>query len=139
MSVNIDQLADGSMGLTGKDGVSIFDTISIQYSATTPLAMTLMETPRACIIEQINAVVDAPSTNAVTASVYWVPSGTALASGTLVHSGTINLQGAANTNQTLVLTPGATVVPAGAHIGIVISGAIGAAGNGSVSLGINPA
>lgn len=142
MAVEFKQLADGSLGLEGvatDSGSFIF--INIPYTTASPLTLSSSVLPRQCVVQAIYAVPDVASTNAVTATVYKAPSGTALGSGTALHSGTVNLQGTAATNliPTLSTTAGALLVAAGSRIGVVISGALGASGSGVVTVALTPA
>lgn len=140
MSVNFKQLPDGSLGLEGVDaGNGPFMKINIPYNTNSPLTLSACILPRKCVIQSITAVPDVASSNAVTASVYQAPSGTALGSGAVVHSGSINLQGTAANNQALTLAAAAVAVAAGSRLGLVISGALGAAGSGVVTIAMTPA
>lgn len=143
----IKQNADGSVGLQGSDADSgAFVTIAMNYSAnvhTSGAFLTISEATlkRRMIVHRIEGVVDTTSSNAVTATVYAAASGTALGSGTALHSGTFNLQGTAATNQNLTLATatGALDLAAGTRIGMVISGAPGAAGVGCITVTLAPA
>lgn len=141
MGTNIKALADGSLGLEGIAGdTGAFIFINIPYNTTSPLTLSSAVATRDLIVQAITAVPDAASTNAVTATVFKAASGTALGSGTALHTGTYNLQGTANTNQSLTLssTAGVTKVAAGQRIGAVISGALGAAGSGIITIACTP-
>jgi hypothetical protein len=145
MAVNLKQNADQSAGLQGTDmGDGEFVVMRFPYNATAQASiLTLPATilSRRMVVKSIQGVPETASTNAVTATVYKAASGTALGSGTALHSGTFNLQGTAATNQTLTLstTSGVVDVAAGSRIGVVISGALGAAGNGCVTVTLAPA
>lgn len=74
---------------------------------------------------------------AVTADIYKVPSGTAIASGTSILSGTVSLKGTADTNNVLTLTTTTSVLDMdkGDALAVVFSGTMTAAtGVASVSL-----
>ena len=142
MAVNLLQRGDASMGLQGADGdAGAFIYVSIPYTTTTPLTLSAVTLPRRCIVQSITLVPDTESSNAVTVTCYKAPSATALGSGTALHSGTGNLQGTAATTQTLTLSTTASVldVAAGNRIGAVVSGALGAAGSGVITIALNPA
>ena len=137
MGVQFIQNDDASAGMQGVDldkGPFVF--INIPYTSASPLAMSGCVAGRALTVRYINVVPDVVSTNAVTAQVFAAGSTVALASGTVLHSGTANLQGTASGNQFLPVT--APTVRAGSRIGVVISGALGAAGSGVVSIVCNP-
>ena len=142
MGVNLKALQDGSMGMEGvglDTGAFLF--MNIHYNTATPLAQSMSLFPRKMILQSIVATPDVASTNAVTATLFQAPSGTAIGTGTALHTGTVNVQGAAAVNQPMTLSTvaGATQVLAGSRIGIVISGALGAAGNGVITLAFTPA
>lgn len=145
MSVQLKQNADMSMGLQGTDGDDgAFIVLSFPYNATANASILTLPgvvANRRFIVKAIQGVPEAASTNAVTATVYKAASGTAVGSGTALHSGTYNLQGTAATNQTLTLATNAATldVAAGQRIGVVISGAMGAAGNGCITVTLAPA
>jgi hypothetical protein len=145
MSINLKQNADMSGGLQGTDGdEGGFIVMSFPYNATAQasiLSIGGVVCKRRMVVTDIKVVPEVATTNAVTATVYKAPSATALASGTALHSGTGNLQGTAATNQTLTLstTSGVLDVAAGNRIGVVISGAPGAAGAGCVTVTLAPA
>ena len=141
MSVNLKQNADASMGLQGTDGDDgQFIPVTFNYSsANTLLVFTLASLSRRAIVKQIYFRPDVVSTNAVTATFYKAASGTAIGSGTALHTGTANLQGTAATNQKMTLTASACDVSQDSSIGMVISGALGAAGSGSVTIWLAPA
>ncbi len=139
MGVNVIQVADGSVGLQGKaldTGPFIF--INVPYNSASPLAMTACVASRDLVVRYINVTPDVVSTNAVTVTAYAAGQGVALASGTALHTGTGNLQGTANTSQVLATNVPAPQVATGSRIGVVISGAIGAAGSGLVTIACNP-
>jgi hypothetical protein len=142
MSVQLKQNDDLSLGLQGTDlDQGSFVVEGVAYTTASPLTQTIGVFTRRMVIKAIVGVPDVASTNAVTATIYKAPSGTAIGSGTALHTGTFNLQGTANTNQTLTLssTSGALDIPAGTRIGIVISGALGASGSGTITLHLAPA
>lgn len=138
--IALKQNADASMGLQGTnfdDGQ--FIPISFQYTTASPLTQYLGVFSRRMIVKAISCKPQTASTNAVTATFYSVPDATAVGSGTAVHTGTFNLQGTANTTQTLSLTAAACDIPSGSSVGVVISGALGASGNGTVTVWLAPA
>jgi hypothetical protein len=143
----IKQNADGSMGLQGSDADSgAFVVIDLPYSAITNTTGAFLTASgpvlkRRMVVHRVEGVVDTASTNAVTATVFSAPSATAIGSGTALHSGTFNLQGTAATNQNLTLATatGALDLAAGSRIGLVISGAPGAAGVGCITVTLAPA
>lgn len=144
MAVNAIQQGDASYGLQGTDGdvgAFVFVTIPYQGTATVGLAISAAVLPRRCVVKSITFVPDVISANAVTATLYKAPSGTAIGSGTALHTGTANLQGTAATTQTLTLstTSGVLDVAAGNRLGVVISGAPGATGNGVFTIALCPA
>lgn len=142
MSVNLKQIGDGSAGLEGVDGGNgDFIYVNIPYTSASTTVLSASIVPRKCIVHSVTGVTDVVSSNAVTATAYQAASGTALGSGTALHSGTFNLQGTANTNQSLTLstTAAALSVAAGSRVGVVISGALGAAGNGVITIVLAPA
>jgi hypothetical protein len=141
MSIQLKQLADSSVGLEGAGlDTGSFIFVNIPYNTASPLTLSSFVLPRQCVVQAIYAVTDAASTNAVTATVYKAPSATALGSGTALHSGTISLQATAATNVIPTLAASSTLlVSAGNRIGIVISGALGAAGSGVVTVALTPA
>lgn len=76
---------------------------------------------------------------AVTAQLRKTPSGTSIAAGTLLHSGSLNLKGTVDTNQTLTLLTGATIViSSGNALGLDVTGTPTAA-RGVVSVLLIPA
>ncbi|MDE2102837.1 MAG: hypothetical protein KGL39_36675 [Patescibacteria group bacterium] len=145
MSVQLKQNPDLGMGLQGTDlDEGGFIVLSFPYNATaqaTVLTLPGIVCKRRMIVTDIKGVPETASTNAVTATVYKAASGTAIGSGTALHSGSFNLQGTPATNQSLTLstTAGVLDVTAGSRIGVVISGAMGAAGNGCVTVTLTPA
>ena len=142
MGVNLKQLADSSMGLEGAaKGSGEFMFINVPYNTTSPLTLSHGIVSRACQVQSIMFCPDVASTNAATATVFQAASTVALGAGTALHSGTLNLQAVAGTNvlPTLSTVAGALSVAAGSRIGIVIGGALGAAGNGVVTIGMTPA
>lgn len=139
MGVNLVQVPDGSAGMQGKaldTGPFIF--INIPYNSASPLVMSGCVASRDLVVRYINVTPDVASTNAVTVTAYSAGNGTAIGSGTALHTGSGNLQGAANTSQVLAVNTPAPQVSAGSRIGVVISGALGAAGSGLVSIACNP-
>lgn len=143
MGVQLKQQADGSLGLEGADlDAGAFVVLSMPYLATSsPLTQSVAVMKRRMVVKDISLVPDVASSNAVTIAAWQAPSGTALASGTALHTGSGNLQGTANTNQALTLSAvaGALQVNAGARIGFVISGALGASGSGVITFTLAPA
>lgn len=142
MGIQFKQNPDSSAGLEGADldQGDIIQTF-ISYDVNSPLTRSTFIAPRKMILHSIVGVTDTTSSNAVTATLYKAASATAIGSGTALHSGTFNLQGTAATNQTLTLstTAGVTTIAAGTRVGIVISGALGAAGVGMLTLSFSPA
>lgn len=141
MSVNVKQLADGSVGLEGvglDDGQFVY--VALNYQAALGLVYSAVM-PRAMVVKSITLSPDVAATNAVTISCFKAPTATALGSGTVLHTGTLNCQGTAGTNlpATLSATTGVLNIAATNKIGFVISGATGAAGSGTVTFGLNPA
>ncbi|HEX7644849.1 MAG TPA: hypothetical protein VF472_21825 [Burkholderiaceae bacterium] len=138
---NLKQLADGSMGIEGSDkDVGAFVFVNIPYNTASPLTMSGAVFSRAMQVQSVTVNPDVPSTNAVSVKAWQAPSGTALGSGTAL-SGNALLNGTAGTNvvATLANTPGALQVAAGSRVGVVISGALGAAGSGVITIGLTPA
>lgn len=141
-AVNLKQNPDGSMGLEGNEkGTGEFIFINIPYTTASPLTIVGAVAPRALVVQSIYGVTVAAASNAVTATCYKASSGTAIGSGTALHSGTFNLQATAATPAALTMstTSGVTSVAAGQQIGVVISGALGAAGSGTITLCCAPA
>ena len=147
MSVNLKQNADASGGLQGTGmGDGEFVVVTMPYSAIMNTSGAFLNIlgpamSRRMIVKSIIGVPNTAASNAVTATVYKAASGTAIGSGTALHSGTFNLQGTAATNQTLTLstTKSDLDVAAGSRIGMVISGAPGAAGVGTITVTLAPA
>lgn len=145
MSVNLVQNADMSAGLQGTDGDDgAFVILTFPYNATANASILTLGgavCKRRMVVKSIVGVPDVATTNAVTATVRKAASGTAIGSGTALHSGTFNCQGTAATNQTLTLSTTASDldVAAGSRIGVVISGAPGAAGAGMITVTLAPA
>lgn len=146
MAINLKQNADLSAGLQGTDaGDGEFILVTFPWNAVTNTAAVLAVSgpvlTRRMIVKSIQHVTDVAAANAVTATVYKAPSGTAIGSGTALHSGTANLQATAATPVTLTLssTSGVVDVAAGSRLGIVISGAVGATGVGAVTVTLAPA
>lgn len=147
MGVQYKQNPDASMGLEGTDGGDGgFVVVTLNWSAITNTtgAFLTVSGPvlsRRMIVKDIRYVNDTTATNAVTATFYKAPSGTALASGTALHTGTASLQATAATPASLTLstTAGVLDVAANSRIGFVISGAPGAAGVGSFTVTLAPA
>ena len=134
---NLKQNADGSMGLQGKDlGDGEFVNVDLKYVAGGVTSFSSSVFSRAMQVKAITGCPDTITTNAVTATIYQAPSGTAIGSGTALHSGTYSGQGTAATNQSLTVTNGA--IPAGSRIGLVWSGSPGAAGAGVVTVTLAP-
>lgn len=141
MGIQLKQLADGSAGLEGVNlDAGAFIHINIPYNTTTPLTMSGICPSRRLQVQGIFCVTDVASTNAVTATVFNAANTVALASGAAVHSGTFSLQTTAGTNASLTLsaTPSALVVIGGSRVGVVISGALGAAGSGVITIACTP-
>lgn len=137
---SIKQNTDNSLGIQGSDlDDGQFIVINVNYNTASPLTMTLASLSRRAIVKQIYFRPDTASTNAVTATFYKAASGTAIGSGTALHTGTANLQGTAATNQELTLTAAAVDVAHDSSIGVVISGALGAAGSGCITIWLAPA
>ena len=139
MSVNLVQLADSGMGLGGKDsGNGDFVFVSIPYTASSPLTMTGAVFNRSMVVHAVTVNPDVASSNAVTATAYQTASATALGSGTAV-TGTMALSGVAGTNVSGTVTAANAQVASGSRIGVVISGALGAAGSGVITFACTPA
>lgn len=147
MSVNLKQNADASAGLQGTGmGEGEFVVVTMAYNANAQTSGAFLNVlgpamSRRMIVKSIIGVPNTVASNAVTATVYKAASGTAIGSGTALHSGTFDLQGTAATNQTLTLstTKSDLDVAAGSRIGMVISGAPGAAGVGTITVTLAPA
>lgn len=147
MAINLKQNADASGGLQGTGmGDGEFVVVTMPYSAIMNTSGAFLNIlgpamSRRMIVKSIIGVPNTVASNAVTATVYKAASGTAIGSGTALHSGTFNLQGTAATNQTLTLstTKSDLDVAAGSRIGMVISGAPGAAGVGTITVTLAPA
>lgn len=146
MGINLKQNADLSAGLQGTDGGDgEFVVFTFPWSAVATTAAVLTVSgpvlTRRMIVKSIQHVTDVAAANAVTATVYKAPSGTALGSGTALHSGTANLQATAATPVSLTLstTSGVVDVAAGSRIGVVVSGAVGATGVGCITVTCAPA
>lgn len=136
----IKQNPDGSLGVQGADlDDGAFVVLELQYTTTSPLTSTVAVLARRMVVKSIILRPDVASSNAVTVTLRKVASGTAIASGTALHTGTGNLQGTANTNQVLAVTTADSIVDAGQAIGAVISGALGAAGSGTITVLLAPA
>lgn len=109
MSVDLQQNADGSVGLVGASTTSTvsgvgFIPVSINYTASTP-DCTFFVADRPYVIKAIRGRVDVAGTGgACTAQIRKTATATAPASGTVVHSGSYNLVGTANANQALTLS-----------------------------------
>ena len=139
MSVNLKQLADSGMGFHGKDsGNGDFVFVNIPYTASSPLTMTGAVFNRSMVVHAVTVNPDTASSNAVTATAYQTASGTALGSGTAV-TGTMALNGTAGTNVSGTVTAANAQVAAGSRVGVVISGALGAAGSGVITFACTPA
>lgn len=142
MGVQLKQLGDSSMGLEGTDfNTGAFIYINIPYNTTSPLILSGAILPRKCVVQSVVVNPDVSATNAVTVSAFGAVSGTALGSGTALNSAGAILNGAASTNVIAPLSAvsGALLVAAGSRVGAVISGALGAAGSGVVTIALNPA
>lgn len=146
MGIQYKQNADASMGLQGTDLTDgEFIVVTLPWNAVTNTAAVVTLTgpvlSRRMIVKDIRHVTDVAAANAVTATVYKAPSGTAIGSGTALHSGTANLQATAATPVSLTLstTSGALDVAAGQRIGVVLSGAVGATGVGAITVTLAPA
>lgn len=147
MSVQLKQNADMSLGLQGTDlDDGGFITFDLRYNANANTSGAFLNIVgpvlnRRMIVKAITGCPETQASNAVTATVYKAASGTAIGSGTALHSGTFNLQGTAATNQSLTLstTSGVVDVAAGSRLGMVISGAPGAAGVGVITITLAPA
>jgi len=146
MAGNLKQNADLSMGIQGTDGTDgEFIIVPFYWNGVVNTAAVLvLEGPtltRRMIVKSIQHGTSVAATNAVTATVYKAPAGTAIGSGTALHSGTANLQATAATPVTLTLstTSGVVDVAAGNRLGVVISGAVGAAGVGCITVTLAPA
>lgn len=142
MGVQYKQQADGSVGLEGPafPTATDFIFINIPYNTASPLTLSGSVLPRRCIVQSIQLNPDVASTNAVTVALWAAGSTVALASGTALHTGTGNLQGTANAVQVLTLSTvtGALQVNGQSRIGAIISGALGAAGSGVITIGCVP-
>lgn len=146
MGINLKQNQDMSGGLQGTDaGDGEFIYVTLPWSAvmTTAAGLNLAGPvfTRRMIVKAIWHNTDVAAANAVTATVYKAPSGTALGSGTALHSGTANLQATAGTpvQLTLSTTSGVVDVAAGSRVGAVVSGAVGATGSGAITIALAPA
>ena len=140
MAVALKQNADASMGLQGTNGDDgQFVAITFQYTTASPLTQYLGSFSRRMIVKNIYCKPQTASSNAVTATLYNVPDATAIGSGTALHTGTFSLQATANTNVKLSLTSAACDIAQDSSIGVVISGALGAAGNGTITVWLAPA
>lgn len=138
MGIQIKQLADGSLGLEGRDlDDGAFEFVQINYTASIA-STSIFTAPRACIVKAIRGRVDVAGTGgACTLAFRKAPSGTAGGSGTLLHSGTYNIVGTANASQSLTLstTPSDLLLAAGDSIYVVLSGTpTSAVGNITVAL-----
>lgn len=139
MAVNLKQLADSGMGLHGVDsGNGDFVFVNIPYTTTSPLTMTGAVFNRSMVVHAVTLNPDVASTNAVTATAYQTASGTGLGSGTAV-TGTMALNGTAGTNVSGTVTTANALVASGSRVGVVISGALGAAGSGVITFACVPA
>src|SRR5574343_1067476 len=142
MAINLKQNADALAGLQGTGmGEGEFVVVTMAYNANAQTSGAFLNVldpamSRRMIVKSIIGVPNTAASNAVTATVYKAASCTAIGSGTALHSGTFNLQGTAATNQTLTLstTKSDLDVAAGSRIGMVISGAPGAAGVGTITV-----
>ncbi|HEY8027701.1 MAG TPA: hypothetical protein VIF60_24385 [Burkholderiaceae bacterium] len=140
MGVNLKALPDGSMGMEGKDldnGAIVF--VNIAYTSAGPLTMSGAVFSRSMSVQSVTVNPDVASTNAVTATAYQAASGTALGSGTALNTpAALNGTAGANVAAALSAASGALLVPAGSRVGVVISGALGAAGSGVITIGLTP-
>lgn len=142
MGVQIKQLSDSSMGLEGTDfNTGAFIYINIPYTSASPLIMSGVVLPRKCVVQAVTVNADVSATNAVTVTAYAAPSGTALGAGTALMSAGAVLNGTAGANVVSVLSvvSGALLVASGSRVGVVISGALGVAGSGVITIALNPA
>jgi hypothetical protein len=141
MGVNIKQNADGSAGLQGVDLDDGPITILVfnYNSLLTSLTQTVGVMQRKMVVKAIYHRPDVVSSNAVTATLYNTPNGTAPSGGVALHTGSCNLQGTVNTNVELTLVAAAAPILADSAIGVIISGAVGAVGAGSISVHLCPA
>ena len=136
MGVNLKQLADGGLGIEGKDlgnGNIILGTINynVPVAAT---AVLVYYSNRATVIDDIEGRAFVAGTGgAATISFYMAPSGTAPASGTLLHSGSFNMVGTIHTDQSLTLTT--TQVPAEYGVWAVFTGTATSAIGGVTVMG----
>lgn len=138
MSINIKQLADGSAGLEGTDGdVGSFIYVTVPYTsaAVTMMAVAL---PRRCILQSATISRVAAASNAVTATIVRAGNGTAIASGTAA-SDAVSMQGSLLQPISFVPVAAQADMAAGTRVGILISGALGAAGAGTITLAFTPA
>lgn len=140
MGIQLKQNADLSAGLQGTDLTDgEFIIVSIPYTTASPLTLSAATLSRRMIVKAVTLVPDVASTNAVTATAYKAASGTALGSGTAL-TGTMALNGTAATTVTgAIASAAAADVASGNRIGIVISGALGAAGSGVATITLAPA
>lgn len=141
MSVNLKQNPDSSAGLEGVDGdYGDLVFVNIPYTSSSPLTMSGAIFSRAMVVHAVTLNTDVASSNAVTVKAWRAPSATALASGTALHSTGVSLQTTAGTNASATLSTTASdlIVPAGSRVGVVISGALGAAGSGVVTIACSP-
>jgi len=139
MGINLKALADNSMGMEGRDlNNGEFIVLNIPYAAGAATTISGPVLSRSVQVQAIMGMVDTASTNAATASVYKASSGSAVGAGTLLHTGSFNAQGAANTNQTLVVSAANAQIAAGQRVGIVFNTAPGAAGAGVITVLATP-
>ena len=142
MGVQLKQLSDSSMGLEGTDfNTGAFIYVNVPYTVTSPLTMTGVVLPRKCVVQSVSVNPDVSATNAVTVQAFAALNTVALGSGTAITSAGAALNGVAGTNVlgTLSAVSGALLVQAGSRVGVVISGALGAAGSGVITIALNPA
>ena len=142
MSINLKQLSDGSAGLEGTDGgLGAFIYVTIPYTTTSPLTISGAVLTRRCVVQSITVNPDVSSTNAVTVSAFKAANTVALGAGVALTSAGAVLNGTAGTNVVGALSAvgGALDCAALSRVGVVISGALGAAGSGVITIALNPA
>lgn len=138
MSINLKQLPDSSAGLEGTDlDVGSFIYITVPYNSAS-VTQTVVTIPRRCIIQSVRLARDTGSTNAVTAQIVTRQSTGAIATGTAVTDA-VTLQGPVTTSVAFVPVAAQVDCVAGTRLGVVFSGALGAAGAGNITIALNPA
>lgn len=138
MSINIKQLPDASAGLEGTDlDAGSFIYVNVPYNSAA-VTQTVVTIPRRCIIQSVRLARDTAATNAVTAQVVTRQSSGAIAGGTAATDA-VSLQGPATTSVAFVPVAAQVDCVAGTRIGVVFSGALGAAGAGVITIALNPA